>query len=169
MTILLTRCFADLLFALFLEQTVADLRFKIALKIFRESRQSLVAEPASAVEVLCAIVAMGTHVKPLNLQGSIGGLDVSLRKHLCDVHRLFKLMEMIHWQGHEVLADPVVAAWTHVDPLAVSRLFLVQGVLEKKVNQRLEVSSRGTIMLWQSYLRIDWLREVFRENPLPAT
>ena len=75
---------------------------------------------------------------------------------------------MIHWQGHEVLADPVVAAWTHVDPLAVSRLFLVQGVLEKKVNQTLEVSSRGAIMLWQSYLRTDWLQEVFRENPLTS-
>ncbi len=75
---------------------------------------------------------------------------------------------MIHWQGHEVLADPVVAAWTHVDPLAVSRLFLVQGVIEKKVDHTLGVSSRGAIMLWQSYLWIDWLREVFRENLLTA-
>ena len=83
---------------LFLEQTVADSRIKIALKIFHESQQSLVAEFAFAAEVFRAIAAMKTHVKPLNLQCSIGGLDVSLWEHLCNTHHLFKPMEMVHWQ-----------------------------------------------------------------------
>ncbi len=84
---------------LFLEQTVADSRIKIALKIFHESQQSLGAELAPAAEVLRAIVAMETHVKPLNLQCSVGGLDVSRGEHLRDTHHLFKSMEMIHWRG----------------------------------------------------------------------
>ena len=154
---------------LFLEQTVTDLRFKIALEIFRESWQSLVAEPAFAAVVFCAIFAMETHVKPLNLQGSVGGLYVSLGEHLCDARHLLKLMEMIHWQGHEVLADPVVTAWNHVDPMVVSRHFLVQGVLEKQVDHTREVSSHGAIVRRQSYLQIDWLREGFHVNLIPVT
>jgi hypothetical protein len=76
---------------------------------------------------------MKTNVKPLNLQGSIGVMCVSLGEHLCDAYHPLKRMEIIHLQGQEVLTDPVVATWTHVDPLASSMLFLIQGVLEKKV------------------------------------
>jgi hypothetical protein len=42
---------------------------------------------------------METHVKPLNLQYSVGGLDVSLQEHLHDKHHLFKPMEMAHRRG----------------------------------------------------------------------
>ena len=56
-------------------------------------------------------------------------------------------MEMIHWQDHEVLTDPVVAAWTHVDPLAILWLLLVQSVPEKKVDHMLKVSRHDAIVL----------------------
>ena len=62
--------------------------------------------------------------------------------------------------------DPKIAAWTHVDPLAVVRLFLVQGMLEKKVDHALEASSSGAIVRQQSYLWINWFWEIIHENLL---
>ncbi len=91
--------FSDLLVASLTERSVADSRVKNALKIFHESQQSLVAELASTAEVFRAIAAMETRVKPLNLQCSVGGLDVSLGEHLRDTHHLSKPMEMVHRRG----------------------------------------------------------------------
>ena len=98
MPILVARCYTDLFVAKFVERTVGYLLVKIALEIFCKNCQSFVAELASAAEVFCVIAAMKTHVKPLNLQCSIGDLDVSLWEHLHNTHHLFKPMEMVHWQ-----------------------------------------------------------------------
>ena len=98
MTIFVERFYADLFVANFVEQTIADSHVENALEIFCKSQQSLVSELVSAAEVFCVIAAMKTHVKPLNLQCSIGDLDVSLWEHLHNTHHLFKPMEMVHWQ-----------------------------------------------------------------------
>ena len=64
--------------------------------------------------------------------------------------------------------DPTIDAWTHVNPLVVARLFLIQGMLEKKIDHALEASSHGGIVRRQSYLWIDWFWESFRKNLLPV-
>jgi hypothetical protein len=65
-------------------------------------------------------------------------------------------MEMVRWQDEEILADSKIAAWTHINPLAVVRLFLIQGMLGKKVDRALKAVSRGAIMRRQRCLQIDW-------------
>ena len=144
------------------KHTVGHSRVKDALKIFRESRQSLVGELTSAAEIFRTIAAVETHIKPLNLQRSVGCWDVSLWEHLRDTQHLFKPMEMVHWRDEEILADSKIAAWTHINPLAVARLFLVQGMLEKKVDFALKAVSREAIVRQQRCLRIDWFWEIIR-------
>ncbi len=96
MTILFERFYADLFIAKFAEPTIGYSRVEIALEIFRKSRQSFVAELASTAQVFRSIVAMKTHIKPLNLQCNVGGWDVSLWEHLQNMQHLFKSMEMVH-------------------------------------------------------------------------
>ena len=168
MTILIVCFYENLFIAKLVEGTVGHLRVKDALKIFRESCQSLVAELTSAAEVFHAIPAVETHIKPLNLQCSIGGWDFSLWEHVQDTQHLFKPMEMVHRRDEEILADSKIAAWTHVNPLAVTRLFLVQGMLEKNVHHVLKAVSHGATVRRQSCFRIGWFWEVIHKNLLPV-
>jgi hypothetical protein len=64
--------------------------------------------------------------------------------------------------------DSVIAAWHHIDPLAVARLLLVQGMLEKELNRVLKAVCRGAIVLRRRFLRIGWFREVVLQNLLPV-
>jgi hypothetical protein len=48
----------------------------------RKGCERFIAEPASASDVLRAIRLVKAHVKPLNLQSSVGARDVSLGEKL---------------------------------------------------------------------------------------
>ena len=91
MTILIACFYANLFVPKLAEHTVGHSRVKDALKIFRESCQSLVAELTSAAEVFRAIAAMESHIKPLNMQCSVGGWDVS-----CGIPPVCELMLVNH-------------------------------------------------------------------------
>jgi hypothetical protein len=68
-----------LVVALLLEHAIAETSKKNTLEVLGKSLQSLVAELAPTVEVLCMIRAMDQHIKPLNLQSSIGWRMISCK------------------------------------------------------------------------------------------
>ena len=77
-------------------------------------------------------------------------------------------MEMIQRRDKEVLADPVIAAWHHVDPLAVARLRLVKRVLKEELDGALKALRRGAIVLRRDALRIGRFWEMIVQNLLPV-
>ena len=168
MTILVASFPANLFVAELAEPTVGHSPIETALEIFRESREHLVAELTPAAEIFRAIAAVKGHIEPLNLQRSIRVRDVSLGEHLRDSQHLFKSMELVQWQDEEILTDSVIVTWTHIDPLVVTRLLFVEGMLEEELNRAFEAVSRGAIVLWQCCLRIGWFGEVILQNLLPV-
>ena len=127
---ILVACFhANLFVTELAKHTIGHSRVETALEIFRGSREHLVAELTSAAEIFRAIAAVEAHIKPLNLQRSVGVWGVSLWEHLRDTYHLFKPMEMVQRRDEEILTDSVIAAWHHIDPLAVARLRLVKRML----------------------------------------
>ena len=69
-------------------------------------------------------------------------------------------MEMVQRQDEEILADSEIAAWTHINLLAVARLLLIQGMLEKKIDCALKAVSCGAIVLRKRCLWIGWFWEI---------
>ena len=67
------------------KRTLGHLHVEAALEIFRESCEHLIPELTSAAEIFRTIAAVEAHIKPLNLQRSIGVRDVSLWEHLRDM------------------------------------------------------------------------------------
>jgi hypothetical protein len=54
--------------------------------------ERFIAEPASALDVLREIRLVKAHVKPLNLQSSVGARDVSLGEKLCNSQHFLEPM-----------------------------------------------------------------------------
>ncbi len=130
MAILVASFHANLFVAELAERTIGHSRVKTALEIRRETCERFVAELTPTAEILHAIAAVKGHLEPFNLQRSVGVWDVS---------HLFKPMEMVQRRDKEILTDSVIAAWHHIDPLAVARLLLIQGVLDEELDRALEV------------------------------
>ena len=127
MAILVASFHANLFVAELAERTIGHSRVKTAHKIRRETCERFVAELTPTAEILHVIAAVKGHVEPFNLQRSVGVWDVS---------HLFKPMEMVQRRDEEILTGSKIAAWTHINPLAVTRILLIQGMLEKKARSR---------------------------------
>ena len=80
--ILTTSCLADLVLALPLKRAIANPRIVNTFEVLRKGCERFIAEPASASDVLRAIRLVKAHVKPLNLQSSVGACNVSLGEKL---------------------------------------------------------------------------------------
>ena len=85
-------CLADLVLALLLKQAIANPPVVDALEILRKSREHLVKKSASTLDKLHAIELVEAHIKPLNLQSSIGFYYVSLGEELRNSQHLLELM-----------------------------------------------------------------------------
>jgi len=85
-------CLADLVLALLLKQAIANPPVVDALEILRKSRERLVKKSASTLDKLHAIELVEAHIKPLNLQSSIGFYYVSLGEELRNSQHLLELM-----------------------------------------------------------------------------
>ena len=85
-------CLADLVLALLLKQAIANPPVEDALEILHKSRERLVEKSASALDELHAIELVEAHIKPLNLQSSIGFYYVSLGEELRNSQHLLELM-----------------------------------------------------------------------------
>ncbi len=70
----------DLLLTLLCERAVGHLRVEDVVKVLDNSRECLVAEASSALEVSVAILLMKRHVEPLNLECVVGRGHVPGRK-----------------------------------------------------------------------------------------
>ncbi len=85
-------CLADLVLALLLKQAIANPPVVDALEILRKSREHLVKKSASTLDKLHAIELVEAHIKPLNLQSSVGFYYVSLREELRNSQHLLEPM-----------------------------------------------------------------------------
>ncbi len=168
MKILVSSFHANLFVAELAERTVGHSRVETALEICRETHEHFIAELTPAAEILRTIAGVKGHVEPFDLQRSVGGRDISLGENLHNSQHLFKPMEMIQRGDKEILTDSVIAAWHHIDPLAVARLLLIQGKLDEELNCALKAVRRGAIVLRQRCLRISWFGEVVLQNLLPV-
>ena len=77
-------------------------------------------------------------------------------------------MDVIQRRDKEVLTDSVIAAWHHVDPLAVARLRLVKRMLLKELDGALKAVRRRAIVLRRNVLRVGRFWEVVVQDLLPV-
>jgi len=118
---------ADLVVALLLERSVDNPRIVNTLEILRKSRERF--RTYSERSLLCLVKA---HVKPLNLQSSIGGCEISCGKEFRDSQHLLESMKTVQELRHEVPMDPMIPTGRHIDVLAIPWLLLVQRSLEEQ-------------------------------------
>ncbi len=89
---LTTSCLADLVLAFPLKRAIANPRVVNTFEVLRKGCERFIEESASASDVLRAIRLVKAHVKPLNLQSSVGACDVSFGEKLHDSQHLLEPM-----------------------------------------------------------------------------
>ncbi len=81
----------------------------------------------------------------------------------------FELLKMFYWQLHHRLLEDMVSAGLHVDILPISRLFLIQHLLNEELDCLMEVFFQAVILRGRNWPRcIDWLWEVLMKHLFPG-
>jgi hypothetical protein len=76
---------------------------------------------------------------------------------------------MFDWQLHHRLLEDMVSAGLHVDILPVSRLFLIQGLLNEELDCSVEVFFQAAILHgWYWHCCINRLWEVLMKHLFPG-